>query len=102
MNTTIKTGITPQQQTQPKAPSASAGQSASADQVASAVKTSDDSISLTSSAQALGEASKTGDVMDTHKVEAIRQQLSSGTYQINANAIATNLLKLEGQLGGQS
>lgn len=102
MNTTIKTGITPQQQTQPKAPSAAAGQAASADQVASAVKTSDDSISLTSSAQALGEASKTGDVMNTHKVEAIRQQLANGTYQINSSAIATNLLKLEGQLGGQS
>ncbi|WP_250625265.1 flagellar biosynthesis anti-sigma factor FlgM [Pinirhizobacter soli] len=101
MNTTIKTGITPQQ-TQPKAPSAAAGQPASADQVASTVKTSDDSISLTSSAQALGQASKAGDVMDTHKVEAIRQQLASGTYQINPGAIATNLLKLEGQLGGQS
>jgi negative regulator of flagellin synthesis FlgM len=101
MNTTIKTGITPQQ-TQPKAPSAAAGQPASADQVASTVKTSDDSISLTSSAQALGQASKAGDVMDTHKVEAIRQQLASGTYQINSGAIATSLLKLEGQLGGQS
>ena len=101
MNTTIKTGITPQQ-TQPKAPSAAAGQPAAADQVASTVKTSDDSISLTSSAQALGQASKAGDVMDTHKVEAIRQQLASGTYQINSSAIATNLLKLEGQLGGQS
>jgi negative regulator of flagellin synthesis FlgM len=100
MNTTIKTGITPQHQPQPKTGSVAASNTAAESAAGSSVRGTDDSVSLTSSAQALGAASKVGDSMDTQKIDSIRQSIASGTYQVNSSAIATNLIAMETQMGG--
>lgn len=100
MNTTIKTGITPQQQPQPKATSVAAGSQAASTAASSSVRSTDDSVSLTSSAQAVDAASKVGDSVDTAKVEAIRNAIAAGTYKVDPANIADKLSSMESQLGG--
>jgi negative regulator of flagellin synthesis FlgM len=100
MNTTIKTGITPQQQPQPKTTSVAAGSQAATTAASSSVRSTDDSVSLTSSAQAVDAASKVGDSVDTAKVEAIRNAIAAGTYKVDPANIADKLSSMESQLGG--
>jgi negative regulator of flagellin synthesis FlgM len=64
------------------------------------VRSTDDSVSLTSSAQAVDAASKVGDSVDTAKVEAIRQSIAAGTDKVDPANIADKLSSLETQLGG--
>jgi len=42
----------------------------------------------------------TAPAIDQARVQAVREALQSGTYQINAEAIADGMLGLEDQLGG--
>lgn len=100
MNTTIKTGITPQQQPQSKASKVATGGQAAGAAAASTVRSTSDSVSLTSSAQAVDAASKVGDSVDTAKVEAIRNSIAAGTYKVDPANIADKLSSMESQLGG--
>ena len=100
MNTTIKAGITPQQQPQPKVSNTAAGTQAASAPATSSVRSTDDSVSLTSSAQAVDAASKVGDSMDTAKVEALRNSIAAGTYKVDPANIADKLSSMESQLGG--
>lgn len=65
----------------------------------SGTATSNDSVKLTDSAKAISQASSTDSPVDTARVDAIKKSLSAGTYQLDPNAIASNLTSIEGQLG---
>jgi len=81
------------------------GQNARADRTdaerASAPAQSSDQLSLTTSAQLLKElndvVAATPEV-DATRVEAIKQAIADGSYQVDAGRIADQLLKLEDQL----
>jgi negative regulator of flagellin synthesis FlgM len=62
-----------------------------------AVKTADQ-VTLTSSARTLQRAEETiakTPVVDTSKVDSVKQRLSAGTYQIDAGRVADKLLQYE-------
>ncbi|MHC1480571.1 flagellar biosynthesis anti-sigma factor FlgM [Frateuria aurantia] len=61
-----------------------------------------DRVELTPQAQAITEASQqTGDVsVNSSKVQALQQQIASGTYQVNAQSIAAKLSQFDSSLGG--
>ncbi|CAN4279021.1 MULTISPECIES: flagellar biosynthesis anti-sigma factor FlgM [unclassified Pseudoxanthomonas] len=62
-----------------------------------------DSLRLTGEAaslQAVQRELSTAPAIDQARVQAVREALQSGTYQINAEAIADGMLGLEDQLGG--
>jgi negative regulator of flagellin synthesis FlgM len=71
------------------------------DSAATAPK-ADDQVKLTDSALALQEAARTDDtsVIDSQRVERLRQALADGSYKIDAGRIADRMLALEQQLGG--
>ncbi len=81
------------------------GQNARTDRVnaerGSAPAQGGDQLSLTTSAQLLKELNEviaaTPEV-DSSRVEAIKQAIAEGTYQVDAGRIADQLLKLEDQL----
>ncbi len=59
---------------------------------------STDHLTLTDSARSLqkiGEAIAKAPVVDAAKVAAVKQSLTSGTYQIDAGRVADGLLRLE-------
>ncbi len=61
-----------------------------------------DSLRLTgeaSSLQALQRELSTAPAIDSAKVQAVREALQAGTYQIDAAAIADGMLRMEDQLG---
>jgi negative regulator of flagellin synthesis FlgM len=60
-----------------------------------------DQLSLTTSAQLLkelNEAVAATPEVDSSRVQAIKQAIAEGTYQVDAGRIADQLLKLEDQL----
>lgn len=60
-----------------------------------------DAISLTQDAQLIGEArtaALNASAVDTRRVDAVRQALRDGSYQVDARALATQLLKAEWEL----
>ncbi|WP_348673934.1 flagellar biosynthesis anti-sigma factor FlgM [uncultured Abyssibacter sp.] len=63
-----------------------------------------DSVTLSGQGANLNElvnvAQQTPDV-DVQKVAAIREAIASGSYQVNAESIATKMAHMEWQLGGQ-
>ncbi len=62
---------------------------------------SGDQVTLTDSARSLQKIEETiakTPVVDTAKVSAVKQQLSSGTYQIDSNRVAGKLLQFESGL----
>ncbi|MFT3668558.1 MAG: flagellar biosynthesis anti-sigma factor FlgM [Pseudoxanthomonas sp.] len=62
-----------------------------------------DSLRLTGEAaslQAVQRELSTAPAIDQARVQAVREALQAGTYQINAEAIADGMLGLEDQLGG--
>jgi len=69
---------------------------------AAAKPQADDQLKLTDSALALQEAARTVDtsVIDTPRVERLRQTLADGSYKVDAGRIADRMLALEQQLGG--
>lgn len=103
MNTTISNnGL-------PKFPQAtgSSGNGAASTATASAASTSvapktDDQLKLTDSARALQEAARSSDttMIDSQKVERVRQSLADGSYKINPGNIADRMLAMEQQIGG--
>lgn len=65
--------------------------------------TGGDSLRLTGEAaslQAVQRELSTAPAIDQARVQAVREALQAGTYQINAEAIADGMLGLEDQLGG--
>lgn len=61
-----------------------------------------DSLKLTGEAtslQALQRELSTAPAIDNARVQSIRDALQAGTYQVNAEAIADGILKMESQLG---
>lgn len=105
MNTTISNNglpLLPQAPgNQGNAPAASSG-NASSDAPAS-VKGQDDSVRLTDSARALQDASKLDEqaVVNTKRVEAIRQSIAAGTYKVDPSAIADKMIALDAQIAGK-
>lgn len=92
--------------TQPLAPiKVAAGTGAVADKASSDTSAaatpsaqSTDHLTLTDSArsmQKIGEAVAKAPVVDTAKVAAVKQAVSSGTYQIDAGRVADGLLQFE-------
>lgn len=82
-----------------------AGQNARADRAnaerGSAPAQGSDQLSLTTSAQLLkelNEAVAATPEVDASRVEAIKQAIADGSYQVDAGRIADQLLKLEDQL----
>ena len=66
-----------------------------------AAGSSSDQLSLTSSAQLLkelGEAVSASPEVDRGRIEAIRQAIADGSYEVDARRVAEKLLKLEDQL----
>jgi negative regulator of flagellin synthesis FlgM len=101
MNTTISSNGLPQLPLATTNAENSAAQTATATPSAgSSVSQTDDSVHLTDSARALQQASGANAPVDTQKVEQIKQQLAAGTYKVNPHAIASSLVSLEGQIGG--
>lgn len=105
MNTTISNSGLPKlpQTNTSQGSNASAG-AAGASSTDAAAQTAGgvDKVNLTDSARALQEASRAGDAspVDSAKVERIRQELASGTYQVNPGRIADGLLSIEHQMAG--
>lgn len=61
-----------------------------------------DSLRLTGEAaslQAMQRDLSTAPAIDNARVQAVREALQAGTYQVNAEAIADGMLSLESQLG---
>lgn len=103
MNTTISNNGLPKF-TQATGSSGSGPSSAGAnppDATAGSPK-ADDQVRLTDSALALQQAARAGDapVIDSQRVERLRQALADGSYKIDAGRIADRMLALEQQLGG--
>jgi negative regulator of flagellin synthesis FlgM len=73
-------------------------QQGEASSTGAATQTAGDTVTLTRSARSLQkieEAVARAPVVDTAKVAAVKQAISSGTYQIDAGRIADKLLKFE-------
>lgn len=60
---------------------------------------SDDGVKLLSAE--IAELAKTADVIDHSKVERLREAIANGSYQIDADAIASKLVDFESELGGE-
>lgn len=63
-----------------------------------------DTVELTGTSQKLAGLSKalaSQPVVDQAKVEAVRQSLADGSYQIDAEKIAERLVALDRQMGGK-
>jgi negative regulator of flagellin synthesis FlgM len=61
-----------------------------------------DSLRLTGEAaslQAMQRELSSASAVDGNRVQAVREALQAGTYQVNAEAIADGMLSLERQLG---
>lgn len=61
-----------------------------------------DSLRLTGEAaslQAMQRELSSASAVDNNRVQAVREALQAGTYQVNAEAIADGMLSLERQLG---
>ena len=62
----------------------------------------DDSVELTDTASKLGQLAdeiRAANGVDAQKVEALRERIASGEYQIDASRIADKLIALEQELG---
>lgn len=62
-----------------------------------------DSLRLTGEAtslQAMQRELSTAPAIDAQRVQAVRESLQNGTYQINPDAIASRMLELDQQLQG--
>jgi negative regulator of flagellin synthesis FlgM len=102
MNTTISSNGLPQLPlpTTSAETSGSAQTSNTSSSGATSVQ-ANDSVNLTDSARALHQASSTDSPVDTARVEQIKKALSEGTYQVDPNAIANNLLSMENQISSK-
>jgi negative regulator of flagellin synthesis FlgM len=73
-------------------------QQGEAGSIGAAAQTAGDTLTLTNSArtlQKIEEAVAKAPVVDAARVAAVKQAISSGTYQIDAGRIADKLLKFE-------
>jgi negative regulator of flagellin synthesis FlgM len=67
----------------------------------SAAASSGDQLTLTSSARSLQKLEETiaqAPVVNSSKVAAVKQAISSGTYQVNSSSVANKLLQFESGL----
>jgi len=74
------------------------GDSSGSDAASTAAAQSSDHVTLTDSARSLQkieEAVAKAPVVDTAKVAAVKQAVSSGTYQIDTGRVADKLLQFE-------
>ena len=81
-----------------KTPVADAGSDVSSSTAPAAAAQSSDHVTLTDSARSLQkieEAIAKAPVVDTAKVAAIKQAVTSGTYQIDTGRVADKLLQFE-------
>ena len=62
-----------------------------------------DSVSLSSQGQSVGQIHQqlaTQEVFDTEKVNAIKEAIANGSYVVDADKLAANMIKLEDELKG--
>lgn len=62
-----------------------------------------DSVSLSSQGQSVGQIHQqlaTQEAFDTEKVNAIKEAIANGSYVIDADKLAANMIKLEDELKG--
>lgn len=104
MNTTISNNGLP---LLPQAPGSqangtAAGTGSAAGEAPASVHGKDDSVRLTDSARALQDAAKVDGqpVIDSKRVEQIRQAIADGSYQVNPAAIADKMIALDAQIAG--
>ncbi|MGR5144267.1 flagellar biosynthesis anti-sigma factor FlgM [Photobacterium sp. DNB23_23_1] len=65
--------------------------------------TDSDSVSLSSQGQSVGQIHQqlaTQESFDTEKVNAIKEAIANGSYVIDADKLAANMIKLEDDLKG--
>ncbi|PSU32131.1 flagellar biosynthesis anti-sigma factor FlgM [Photobacterium lutimaris] len=65
--------------------------------------TDSDSVSLSSQGQSVGQIHQqlaTQEAFDTEKVNAIKEAIANGSYVIDADKLAANMIKLEDDLKG--
>ncbi|WEM41647.1 flagellar biosynthesis anti-sigma factor FlgM [Photobacterium sp. DA100] len=70
---------------------------------AKATSTESDSVSLSSQGQSVGQIHQqlaTEEVFDAGKVNAIKEAIANGSYVIDADKLAANMIKLEDELKG--
>ncbi|MGF1738415.1 flagellar biosynthesis anti-sigma factor FlgM [Photobacterium satsumensis] len=70
---------------------------------AKANATDSDSVSLSSQGQSVGQIHQqlaTQESFDTEKVNAIKEAIANGSYVIDADKLAANMIKLEDDLKG--
>ncbi|WED21097.1 flagellar biosynthesis anti-sigma factor FlgM [Vibrio sp. JC009] len=68
-------------------------------------KTSSDSVSLSQQGKAMGQLQQTmasQPSFDSAKVAAIKEAIANGSYRVDAEKLADNMMKFEDELGGLS
>jgi negative regulator of flagellin synthesis FlgM len=73
------------------------------DSSASRAPTAKDAVSLSDQGKAIGQMSSqlaTSPAFDSAKVQAIKEAIANGSYMIDADKLADNMIRFENELGG--
>lgn len=74
------------------------GKQQAAETASSSVPTDTDKVSLSDTVSQFSQALSEASAVDTSRVDAIKQAIEEGTYQVNTKELAQNMLKFEGEL----
>jgi negative regulator of flagellin synthesis FlgM len=98
----IRTGQT---MTTSRSPARTESQSSARSDTTSEAKGSSDSVSLSQQGKALGQLQQqaaTQPSFDSAKVAAIKDAIANGSYKVDPEKLADNMMKFEDELGGLS